>query len=85
MVLTEEEQAEKDAADAEAAALAEKKAAALAIKAEGNVAFKAKDYAAAIAKYSEAIAVDGDEPTFFTNRAKAHYGLKVSCGFIFSF
>ena len=43
--------------------------AAKAKKDEGNVFFKNKDYEKAIEKYSEAIALDGSDVTFFSNRS----------------
>lgn len=46
-----------------------KNQAALAKKAEGNTFFKNKDYANAIQKYTEAIAIDASDVTFFSNRS----------------
>lgn len=48
------------------------KAQAQAKKTEGNNFFKAKDYDNAIAKYSEAIAFDGTDVTFFSNRSACY-------------
>jgi len=48
--------------------------AALAKKAEGNAAFKAKEYDTAIGFYSEAIAFNPNEHTFWSNRSAAHAG-----------
>ncbi|DAZ94350.1 TPA: hypothetical protein N0F65_000914 [Lagenidium giganteum] len=44
-------------------------AAAEAKKNEGNAAFKAQDWATAIAKYSEAIAIDASNHVYFSNRS----------------
>ena len=41
---------------------------AIAKKNEGNTFFKNKDYARAIEKYTEAIANDNTDVTFFSNR-----------------
>ena len=41
-------------------------------KLAGNAKFKAGEYEAAARCYSEAIAVDRTQPTFFTNRAACH-------------
>jgi heat shock 70kDa protein 1/2/6/8 len=48
------------------------KAAAEALKAEANKAFSAKEWAAAIAKYGEAIAQDGTNAVYFSNRSAAN-------------
>lgn len=48
------------------------KAQAQAKKTEGNNFFKAKDYDNAIAKYTEAIAFDGSDVTFFSNRSACY-------------
>jgi tetratricopeptide (TPR) repeat protein len=42
------------------------------LKLEGNTALKNGDYDLALAKYTEAIATDPTEPTFYCNRAAAH-------------
>jgi stress-induced-phosphoprotein 1 len=50
---------------------------ALALKAQGNEFFKAKSYENAIEKYSEAIAVDGSDVTFFSNRSACYFALEM--------
>ena len=49
--------------------------AAKAKKDEGNVFFKNKEYEKAIKKYSEAIALDGSDVTFFSNRSACYAAL----------
>lgn len=44
---------------------------AVALKNEGNHAFAAHDWPTAIAKYTQAIAKNDREPTFYSNRAQA--------------
>lgn len=51
---------------------AETKAQADALKAEGNKAMAGKDFAYAIAKYTEAIELDGTNVVYLSNRAAAH-------------
>lgn len=51
------------------------KAAAQAKKAEGNALFKNKQYQPAIDKYSEAIAVDASDVTFYSNRSACYAAL----------
>lgn len=51
---------------------AETKARADALKAEGNKAMAAKDFAAAVAKYTDAIALDPTNVVYLSNRAAAH-------------
>ena len=46
--------------------------AALALKDEGNKCLKAKDFDGAIAKYTEAIALDPTNHVFYSNRSAAH-------------
>lgn len=43
---------------------------------EGNGFFKAKQYAQAIEKYTEAIALDNKDVTFFSNRSACHAALE---------
>lgn len=43
---------------------------AVALKDQGNKAFAAGDWPTAVDFYTKAIAVDGTQPTFFTNRAQ---------------
>lgn len=50
----------------------ETKAKANALKAEGNKAMAAKDFATAIAKYSDAIALDATNVVYLSNRAAAY-------------
>ena len=50
--------------------------AAEAAKAEGNKALQAKNYAEAVKKYTEAIAFDATQHTYFSNRAAAYMQLK---------
>lgn len=50
-------------------------AAAKAKKDEGNTFFKNKQYEEAIAKYTEAIALDGSDVTFFSNRSACYAAL----------
>ena len=45
-------------------------------KAEGNKALQAKNYDEAVKKYTEAIAFDATQHTYFSNRAAAHMQLK---------
>ena len=45
-------------------------------KAEGNKALQAKNYAEAVKKYTEAIAFDATQHTYFSNRAAAYMQLK---------
>jgi stress-induced-phosphoprotein 1 len=52
------------------------KAAAQVKKNEGNNFFKAKNYREAIAKYTEAIALDGTDVTFFSNRSACYAALE---------
>lgn len=40
------------------------------LKNEGNKAFSSGDYPGAVDLYSQAIALNDQEPTFFTNRAQ---------------
>lgn len=40
------------------------------LKNEGNKAFSSGDYPAAVDLYSQAIALDDQQPLFFTNRAQ---------------
>jgi tetratricopeptide (TPR) repeat protein len=54
---------------------AQDSAKAQAAKEKGNAAFKAKKYADAIASYTEAIAADASDHTFFSNRAMCQLGL----------
>ena len=58
-----------------AAATAEDKARAAALKNEGNRALVAGDHAAAVAKYTEALALDDGDKAFFSNRATARLAL----------
>lgn len=51
------------------------KAAAQVKKTEGNNFFKNKDYANAIAKYTEAIALDPSDVTFYSNRSACYAAL----------
>ncbi|KAM9924122.1 hypothetical protein OXX59_004741 [Metschnikowia pulcherrima] len=51
---------------------AESKARADSLKAEGNKAMAAKDFAAAVAKYTDAIALDPTNVVYLSNRAAAH-------------
>lgn len=51
---------------------AEDKAKADKLKAEGNSLMSAKKYDEAIAAYTEAIAIDGNNPIYYSNRAAAH-------------
>ncbi|XP_006461589.1 hypothetical protein AGABI2DRAFT_185760 [Agaricus bisporus var. bisporus H97] len=46
------------------------------VKETGNVAFKAGKYGEAIDLYTEAIKLNSAEPSYLTNRAAAHMGLK---------
>ena len=50
--------------------------AAEAAKAEGNKALQAKNYGEAVKKYTEAIAFDATQHTYFSNRAAAYMQLK---------
>ncbi|KAJ0404143.1 hypothetical protein P43SY_008701 [Pythium insidiosum] len=50
-------------------------AAAEAKKNEGNEAFKRRDWAQAVAKYSEAIAIDATNHVYFSNRSAAFNGM----------
>jgi serine/threonine-protein phosphatase 5 len=43
---------------------------AIALKDKGNVAFKEHNWPEAIALYSQAIDLYGEEPSFYTNRAQ---------------
>lgn len=52
------------------------KAAATAKKNEGNAFFKDKKYEEAIARYSEAIALDGKDVTFYSNRSACYAALE---------
>mmetsp|Transcript_23074 Transcript_23074/g.33793 ORF Transcript_23074/g.33793 Transcript_23074/m.33793 type:complete len:321 (+) Transcript_23074:77-1039(+) len=54
-----------------------KNAVAIAKKSEGNAFFKAKDYRAAIEKYTEAIAADNTDVTFFSNRSACYAALNM--------
>lgn len=49
---------------------------AIAKKSEGNEFFKKKDYARAIEKYTEAIAADASDVTFFSNRSACYAALQ---------
>ena len=60
------ESAEKTEIDAETKAQADS------LKAEGNKAMAAKDFAAAVAKYTDAIALDPTNVVYLSNRAAAH-------------
>jgi Flp pilus assembly protein TadD len=51
------------------------KAAAQALKAAGNDFFKNKNYENAIAKYTEAIAADPSDVTFYSNRSACYAAL----------
>ena len=48
------------------------------LKAEGNTLFMAEQYAAAIAKYTEAIekSTEGEQAVYFSNRANCHLELR---------
>ena len=46
------------------------------LKEEGNALFVKKDYALAIAKYSEAIAAEGDNAVLYANRAACQLALQ---------
>jgi stress-induced-phosphoprotein 1 len=52
------------------------KAAAQAKKAEGNALFKSKSYQPAIDKYTEAIALDASDVTFYSNRSACYAALE---------
>jgi len=52
------------------------KEAAAALKLEGNKLYKARNFDAALAKYSEAIATDETDMSFYTNRAAVHFEMK---------
>lgn len=52
------------------------KAAAQAKKNEGNNFFKAKQFQQAIGKYTEAIALDSNDVTFYSNRSACHAALE---------
>jgi stress-induced-phosphoprotein 1 len=45
------------------------------LKEEGNALFVKKEYGLAIAKYSEAIAADGDNAVLYANRAACQLAL----------
>lgn len=45
-------------------------------KLEGNAAYKARNFEQAIGLYSEAIALNGDELTFYTNLAAVYFEMK---------
>ncbi|EON61653.1 protein phosphatase 5 [Coniosporium apollinis CBS 100218] len=56
---------------------------AVALKEKGNQAFKEHDWARAVDFYTQAIAANGSEPSFYTNRAQAYikqesYGLAIA-------
>lgn len=43
---------------------------ALSLKEQGNKAFKEHDWVTAVSFYTQAIDLNGKEPTFYTNRAQ---------------
>jgi serine/threonine-protein phosphatase 5 len=45
---------------------------ALSLKEQGNKAFKEHDWVTAISLYTQAIDLNDQEPTFYTNRAQVH-------------
>ncbi|SMR59096.1 unnamed protein product [Zymoseptoria tritici ST99CH_1E4] len=49
---------------------------AVALKNKGNEHFKARDWPAAVDCYNQAIKLDPNEPSFYTNRAQAHIKLE---------
>lgn len=53
---------------------------ALAAKNDGNKAFVKHDWLAAIDLYSQAITLDGAEPTYFANRAQVRIPCAASLG-----
>lgn len=74
--LTAEELAEREAKEKEEAEKAKIRAQAEAVKAEGNELYKAKKFDEAIAKYEEAIVVDGTNCTYYTNIAAVQMAQK---------
>ena len=50
------------------------------IELQGNVAFKKKDFRTAIECYSEAIQCDGNNATYYSNRAAAYLAM---CRFVY--
>ena len=54
----------------------EKKAQVERLKAEGNALHSKGDYAKARSKYTEAIALDGENAVLYANRAAAYIALK---------
>ena len=52
-------------------------AAAAALKGEGNTFFKNKDYKNAIQKYSEAIKLNDQDVTYFSNRSACYAALEM--------
>ena len=54
---------------------------ALAAKKEGNGHYKKKEWAEAIAKYTEAVALDPTDHTFYSNRSACYAGKQKAKGF----
>jgi tetratricopeptide (TPR) repeat protein len=50
------------------------------VELQGNVAFKKKDFKTAIECYSEAIQCDGNNATYYSNRAAAYLAM---CRFVY--
>ena len=47
---------------------------------QGNAAFKQKDFKKAVSHYTDAIRMDGNNATYYNNRAMAHLQL---CKYVF--